>query len=99
MVSRFVGGAIGSLVGAYAWSHGCWPAVCAAALGMNALALVIHFVAKRREVSAFAAAGQGGLMVGRSVSVPWPDPHKRRGRGLTKPIPGPPPADRVRLGA
>jgi hypothetical protein len=33
--------------------------VCASALGMNALALVIHFVAKRREVSAFAAAGQG----------------------------------------
>jgi predicted MFS family arabinose efflux permease len=59
MVSRFVGGAIGSLVGAYAWSHGRWPAVCASALGMNALALVIHFVAKRREVSAFAAAGQG----------------------------------------
>jgi predicted MFS family arabinose efflux permease len=58
MVSRFVGGAIGSLIGAYAWSQGRWPAVCAAALGMNALALVIHFVAKRREVSAGEPAQQ-----------------------------------------
>jgi predicted MFS family arabinose efflux permease len=59
MVSRFVGGALGSIAGAFAWSHGGWPAVCAVALGMNALALTIHVVAKRREVSAFAAAGQG----------------------------------------
>ena len=59
MVSRFIGGALGSLAGAFAWSHSGWPGVCAAALGMNALALTIHFVAKRREVSAFAAVGQG----------------------------------------
>lgn len=59
MVSRFVGGALGSIAGAYAWSHSGWPGVCAAALGMNALALTIHLVAKRREVSAFAVAGQG----------------------------------------
>ncbi len=58
MVSRFIGGAAGSIAGAFAWSHGGWPAVCAAALGMNALALTIHFVAKRREVSAFAVVGQ-----------------------------------------
>ncbi|MFA6962823.1 MAG: hypothetical protein WC205_18855 [Opitutaceae bacterium] len=59
MMTRVVGGAIGSLVGAYAWSHSRWPAVCASALGMNALALTIHFVAKRREVSAGEPVGQG----------------------------------------
>lgn len=59
MGSRFVGGAAGSIAGAFAWSRGGWPAVCATALGMNALALTIHFVAKRREVSAFAPLGQG----------------------------------------
>ena len=58
MVSRFIGGAMGSLVGAFAWSHGRWPAVCAAALGMNTLALTIHFVARRREVSVPQPAGQ-----------------------------------------
>jgi predicted MFS family arabinose efflux permease len=58
MVSRFVGGAAGSMVGAVAWSHSGWSGVCVAALGMNALALTIHFVAKRREVGAFAPATQ-----------------------------------------
>jgi predicted MFS family arabinose efflux permease len=51
MGTRFIGGAAGSLVGALAWSRGGWPAVCVAALGMNALALAIHFVAGRRELS------------------------------------------------
>ena len=49
MGSRFIGGAAGSLVGGLAWSHGSWPAVCVAALGMNALALAIHFIAWRRS--------------------------------------------------
>jgi len=58
MVSRFIGGALGSIAGAFAWSHSGWPGVCAAALGMNALALTIHFVAKRREVVVFAPSTQ-----------------------------------------
>lgn len=49
MVARFVGGAAGSLAGAYAWSYGRWPAVCAITVGMNAVALSIHFFAQRRE--------------------------------------------------
>jgi predicted MFS family arabinose efflux permease len=49
MVARFIGGAGGSLVGAFAWSYGRWPAVCATALGMNLLALAIHLVVSRRE--------------------------------------------------
>lgn len=44
MVSRFVGGAAGSAAGALAWTHGRWPGVCGLALGMLAVALVIHFV-------------------------------------------------------
>lgn len=49
MVARFIGGAGGSLAGTTAWSWGKWPAVCMAALGLNALALVIHIVFKRCE--------------------------------------------------
>jgi predicted MFS family arabinose efflux permease len=49
MVSRFIGGAGGSLAGAFAWSYGRWPAVCAVALGLNALALIVHFAVSRRE--------------------------------------------------
>jgi predicted MFS family arabinose efflux permease len=49
MVARFIGGAAGSLAGAFAWSYGRWPAVCTVALGMNALALAIHLVVVRRE--------------------------------------------------
>lgn len=58
MVGRFIGGALGSIAGAFAWSHGGWPAVCATALAMNATALAVHVVAKRREVSVFAPATQ-----------------------------------------
>lgn len=57
MVSRFVGGALGSLVGAFAWTHGQWPAVCGATLGLTALAMVIHLVGQRYE-SPVAAAQQ-----------------------------------------
>lgn len=52
MVARFIGGAAGSLAGAFAWSYGGWPAVCAAALGMNALALTVHLAVMRRERTA-----------------------------------------------
>ena len=49
MVSRFVGGALGSLVGAFAWTHGQWPAVCGATLALTALAMVIHLFGQRYE--------------------------------------------------
>lgn len=49
MVARFIGGAIGSLAGAYAWTYGRWPSVCAVAFAMNALALGIHWIALRRR--------------------------------------------------
>jgi hypothetical protein len=52
MVARFIGGAAGSLAGAFAWSYGHWPAVCATALGMNLLALTIHLFVSRREQAA-----------------------------------------------
>jgi predicted MFS family arabinose efflux permease len=38
MFSYFVGGSIGSLLGAWGWDHYRWPGVCGAALGMLALA-------------------------------------------------------------
>jgi predicted MFS family arabinose efflux permease len=47
MVTRFIGGACGSLVGAAAWSVSGWPGVCAAALTMTFLALLIHLVGER----------------------------------------------------
>ncbi|HEY0967993.1 MAG TPA: MFS transporter [Opitutaceae bacterium] len=58
MVSRFTGGAAGSLMGALAWSWGRWPAVCAVALGATVLALAVHAVGRRleRTVSAPVAA-------------------------------------------
>jgi predicted MFS family arabinose efflux permease len=43
MVTRFVGGAAGSLIGATAWSLGQWPAVCAASLTLTVVGMAIHF--------------------------------------------------------
>jgi predicted MFS family arabinose efflux permease len=50
MGSRFLGGAAGALVGGFAWSHGGWPAVCVSALGLNALALLVHLVLGRWKI-------------------------------------------------
>ena len=58
MVGRFIGGALGSLAGAFAWSFGRWPAVCAVALAVNGLALAVHFLASRR-----APASADGIAV------------------------------------
>jgi predicted MFS family arabinose efflux permease len=44
MVTRFIGGACGSLIGATAWSASGWPGVCTAALSMTVLALFVHSV-------------------------------------------------------
>ncbi|OON67444.1 MFS transporter [Hymenobacter sp. CRA2] len=40
MTAYFIGGAVGSLVGGWAWTHGRWPGVCAAGLGFVALAFL-----------------------------------------------------------
>jgi predicted MFS family arabinose efflux permease len=42
MVSYFLGGALGSALGAYGWSAAGWPGVCLAGLGMLAMALAVH---------------------------------------------------------
>ena len=42
MVTRFMGGAGGSLLGAAAWTHARWPGVCAVSIGMVAVGWVIH---------------------------------------------------------
>jgi predicted MFS family arabinose efflux permease len=60
MVSRFVGGALGSLVGAYAWMHGQWPAVCGATLALTTLAMVIHFIGQHYE-EVFVANAQAAV--------------------------------------
>ena len=55
MVARFIGGAVGSCAGAYAWSYGRWPAVCAVTLGLNVAAFAIHALARRPQPQALAA--------------------------------------------
>jgi predicted MFS family arabinose efflux permease len=49
MVSFFIGGALGSALGAVAWSAAGWPGVCAIGGGFAALALVV-VAARRVEV-------------------------------------------------
>ncbi|MFK7694498.1 MFS transporter [Paenibacillus sp. HJGM_3] len=41
MVSTFLGGAIGSTIGAFAWSHWGWNGVCAVGGGLAAVALLL----------------------------------------------------------
>lgn len=47
MTAYFVGGSIGSAMGAWAWGHFGWPGVCAVGAGLPVLAL-ITFAARRR---------------------------------------------------
>ena len=42
MVGRFMGGAGGSALGAFAWSRFGWPGVCGASIGFLAIATAIH---------------------------------------------------------
>ena len=39
----FMGGALGSLLGAYSWSQWGWPGVCGLSLGLMAIAALTHF--------------------------------------------------------
>lgn len=55
MVTRFVGGAAGSLAGATAWTYGRWPAVCAVAIGLSVLALGLHLFGRQQT----AASAEG----------------------------------------
>lgn len=43
MVSYFLGGAIGSALGAYGWDHAGWPGVCIVGLLLTAAGLAAHF--------------------------------------------------------
>jgi predicted MFS family arabinose efflux permease len=44
MVTYFAGGAIGSLLGAYAWSWAKWPGVCGVGIALAAIALAAHLL-------------------------------------------------------
>ena len=48
MVAYFVGGSLGSLLGAYAWSIARWNGVCAVGTLLLVIALVVHIVRGRR---------------------------------------------------
>jgi predicted MFS family arabinose efflux permease len=49
MVTRFIGGAAGSLIAASTWSAFGWAGVCVSALAMTLLALAIHLAGTRWE--------------------------------------------------
>ncbi|WP_422927113.1 MFS transporter [Singulisphaera sp. PoT] len=52
MVTYFVGGAVGSFAGAYAWSVGGWPGVCLVGSVLPILGIVLFFlIAPRRPVA------------------------------------------------
>lgn len=44
MVCYFLGGALGSAVGSWSWSHGGWPGVCGAAAAFTVAALLALFL-------------------------------------------------------
>jgi predicted MFS family arabinose efflux permease len=47
MVTYFLGGALGSALGAYGWSHAGWPGVVAAGAGLLALAGGVWLLGRR----------------------------------------------------
>ncbi len=50
MFSYFVGGALGSWLGAYAWHRNGWPGVCAVSLLLLLVALVVHYRGIRQTI-------------------------------------------------
>jgi predicted MFS family arabinose efflux permease len=52
MVTYFLGGALGSALGAYGWNLARWSGVCVVSLIMVGLALAVHFVGSRSVRSA-----------------------------------------------
>jgi predicted MFS family arabinose efflux permease len=75
MVSYFLGGALGSLLGSWAWGRWGWSGVCAVSIGMLAVGLLAHAAGARRHTSA------GGSLAGSSDRVP----DARAGSGPTAP--------------
>ena len=60
IVSRFAGGAAGSALGTWAWSHGRWGGVCATAIAALSVALVVQLIYSRRSsATAFRADATG----------------------------------------
>ncbi len=49
MVATFTGGAVGSFVGAYAWTRAGWSGVCGLGLGLVVLAATILFTGRERR--------------------------------------------------
>jgi predicted MFS family arabinose efflux permease len=49
MVSYFLGGALGSFLGAYSWEVWQWNGVCGLGLFLSALAYMVHFGGRRRK--------------------------------------------------
>jgi predicted MFS family arabinose efflux permease len=47
MVIYFIGGALGSLIGAQAWGLAGWPAVCATGIAFSSLALLFLWIQKK----------------------------------------------------
>ncbi|MES2462570.1 MAG: MFS transporter [Armatimonadota bacterium] len=58
MVTRFAGGAGGSLIGAAAWSEFRWHGVCIAAVALTALALLVHLAGTSWEMKRQTAASE-----------------------------------------
>ena len=52
MVTYFLGGALGSALGAYGWNRAGWTGVCVVGLGLMFIALAYHFSARRSELPA-----------------------------------------------
>lgn len=50
MATYFTGGALGSLLGSFAWARWDWTGVCVAALGMLACAVLVHLRGRPRLV-------------------------------------------------
>jgi len=62
MVAYFIGGALGSLAGAYAWSIAGWPGVCVVGATMPAMGLLLFWATSPRPVlveEGMAEAAQG----------------------------------------
>lgn len=48
MVSYFIGGSTGSIVGAYSWSHFGWIGVCVTGILFDTIALISHFGLRKK---------------------------------------------------
>jgi len=54
MATYFTGGALGSLLGSWAWAHHDWTGVCLVGVGMLACAALVHLRGGRRRLAAAA---------------------------------------------